>query len=54
MTPEVSERPPSFVEGAMVVLMCSTWALVSATALACCVPIALVSLLPEGPTAPGT
>jgi hypothetical protein len=48
MSPRNLERSHAFLQACMSTLMLSTWAVVSATTLVCCVPLVLVSMLPDG------
>ena len=42
-----AERPNVLLEASIRAVMLSTWVVVSATMLACCVPLAIVSMLPD-------
>jgi hypothetical protein len=41
------DRSQAVLQASVRVLMLSLWAFVSATTLACCLPLALVSMLPD-------
>jgi hypothetical protein len=47
MSPQNADRSLAFLRVSMSAFMFSTWAVVSATTLVCCVPLALLSLLPD-------
>jgi hypothetical protein len=49
MSPQESDAPHSLAGEAVCAVMLYTWVFVVATALACCVPMAFVSMVPGRP-----